>query len=134
MERSFERSYAALSELFVFLDTFLEAEEVGESDAFAVRLGLEELFTNMVKYSTSKHDDVAVRLEVLDGELILALEDADAEPFDPTAHPAPDLHASLAERKPGGLGLHLVRSVMDSIEHEYTHRSNVVTLRKKLAQ
>lgn len=134
MERTFERSYSALDELFRFLDGILEEENAGADEAFSARLALEEVFTNMVKYSTSKASDVTVRIEVVDDDLVLALEDYDAEPFDPRRHPAPDLEASLEERRSGGLGLHLVRSLVDSIEHEYVDRRNIVTLRIKLAR
>lgn len=130
MERYFERSYASLSELFSFLDRCLETGNISESDAFSARLALEELFTNMVKYSTSKARDISVRLDVREGELVMVLTDFDAEPFDPNAHPAPDLKAPLADRRPGGLGLHLVRRMVDSMDHQYSDRNNIITLKK----
>lgn len=129
MKRSFERSYAALSELFAFLDVVLDESNLDESVSFAARLALEEVFTNIVKYSTSTANDVSVAINVEDGDLVLILEDAGADPFDPTRHPTPDLKTPLGERRPGGLGLHLVRHVVDSIEHAYVDGTNVVTLR-----
>ena len=134
MERYFERSYASLDALFGFLDGILDAGGVSGSDAFEARLVLEELFTNMVKYSTSKVRDVAVRLDLREGELVMVLTDFEAEPFDPTAHPPPDVGARLAERRAGGLGLHLVRSMVDSISHEYAEGKNIITLKKKIAK
>ena len=134
MERTFKRSYSALDELFHFLDGILEAENVGEDDAFTARLALEEVFTNMVKYSTSKISSITVRIQSVGNDLVLELEDQEAESFDPVRYPAPDLKATLEERRPGGLGLHLVRSLVDSIDHDYVDRRNIVTLRIKLAR
>lgn len=134
MKRTFERSYAALSELFRFLDGFIDELDVDERAAFAARLALEEVFTNMVKYSTSRSDHVSVQISGGADGLVLVLEDTGAEPFDPTIHPEPDLQAPLAERRAGGLGLHLVRNLVDSIEHEYVDGSNVITLRIHAAE
>jgi len=132
VKRSFDRTYSELSELFRFLDECLDAQHVKESAAFAARLALEEVFTNMVKYSISPVDTVSVAIDTGDGDLILRLADHDAEPFDPTSHPEPDLRAPLAQRKPGGLGLHLIRHLADSFEHEYVDGSNVVTIRIRM--
>lgn len=134
MKRTFERSYTALSELFRFLEGFLDEHGIDERAAFAARLALEEVFTNMVKYSTSSAEDVVVKIESGAGGLVLVMEDASSEPFDPTIHPEPDLQAPLAERRPGGLGLHLVRNLVDSIEHEYVDGSNILTLRIRAAE
>ncbi len=134
MERYFERSFASLAALFLFLDEVLGTAEVSESESFAIRLALEELFTNIVKYSTSSARDVSVQLDVRDGELVIVLTDFDAEPFDPTTHPEPDLNAPLRERRPGGLGLFLARNVVDSIDHAYVDRKNIITLCKKVGE
>lgn len=136
MKRTFKRSYAVLSDLFRFLDGFLDEHDIDERAAFAARLALEEVFTNMVKYSTSSADHVSVQITGgADGlVLVLVLEDTGAEPFDPTIHPEPDLQAPLAQRRAGGLGLHLVRNLVDSIEHEYVDGANVITLRIQAAE
>lgn len=134
VERCFERSYASLDELFQFLDRGLEEGEVSDTDRFALRLALEELFTNMVKYSSSKTSSISVRLDVRNGTFMMVLTDFDADPFDPTAHPAPDIQAPLSERRAGGLGLHLARTMVDSIDHEYADRKNIITLRKTVGK
>lgn len=132
MKQSFGRTYEELSELFRFLDACLDEHAVDEHTAFAARLALEEVFTNMVKYSTSSSDSISVEIDSDGRDLVLRLQDYDADPFDPTAHPAPDLQAPLSERRPGGLGLHLVRNLADLFEHQHVDGSNVVTLRIRM--
>ena len=53
-------------------------------------------------------------------------------PFDPTAQTEPDLTLSAEERPIGGLGIHLVRQIMDSIRYERKDNRNILTLTKKL--
>jgi anti-sigma regulatory factor (Ser/Thr protein kinase) len=64
-------------------------------------------------------------------EFVARIEDDGVE-FNPTEHPIPDLDAPLEERKVGGLGIHLVRQIMTSVEYQRVAGKNVVTLRKKL--
>jgi serine/threonine-protein kinase RsbW len=49
-------------------------------------------------------------------DLVIRIRDW-APAFDPTAHPAPDLAVSLEQRRPGGLGIHLIRQVMDEVTY-----------------
>jgi sigma-B regulation protein RsbU (phosphoserine phosphatase) len=55
-------------------------------------------------------------------------------PFDPTAQEEADTSLSVEDRPIGGLGIHLVRQLMDSINYERTEGKNILTLRKKLTQ
>ena len=55
-------------------------------------------------------------------------------PFDPTAKAEVDTTLSVEERGIGGLGIHLIRQIMDSINYEHVDGKNVLTLRKKLTQ
>jgi sigma-B regulation protein RsbU (phosphoserine phosphatase) len=56
----------------------------------------------------------------------------DGIPFDPTGHEEVDTSLSAEERDIGGLGIHLVRNLMDSINYERVNDQNVFTLKKKL--
>jgi serine/threonine-protein kinase RsbW len=93
---------------------------------------VEELFTNMVKYS--KTSDAAVRVDVtrIDGGVEVALTDYDVEPFDVTRAPEVDITMPIEKRVPGGLGLHLIRRMVDSVVYEYSKasRQSRITFRK----
>jgi serine/threonine-protein kinase RsbW len=93
-------------------------------------LVLEELFTNIVKYGRGE-GDVTVALHAIDGGVEVTLTDPDAEFFDLARAPAVDTDAPIEQRRPGGLGLHLIRRLVDSLDHRYAEaeRRSVVAFR-----
>jgi anti-sigma regulatory factor (Ser/Thr protein kinase) len=61
------------------------------------------------------------------------LTDFDVDSFDPTKAPAIDVEKPLSEWQPGGLGLHLVRQMADTLQYEYVERRSTITFTKALA-
>lgn len=124
---------ADLHTLTAFVDAACAEAGVGEDVAFAVRLAVEEAFTNIMEHGYGGDGGpVAVAIDAGAHGVRVVIRD-EAPAFDPLHAPAPDLDAALEEREPGGLGWHLVRQVMDTVEHEpATPRGNVLTLTKRL--
>ena len=116
------------------VDAFGEAEGLQPDAIFSVNLALDEVVTNIIRYA---HDDdgrqhpIVVRLTLEPGVLTAEVED-DGRAFNPLEAPAPDLHASIEERPIGGLGIHLVRSVMSSVEYRREDGRNVLTMKKEI--
>ena len=133
MERRFARDIDALADVFAFVSEFLRAQGLDLQHAPDIELIVEELFTNMVKYDGGRHD-IGLRLCNRSDRIEIALIDEDVEPFDPTAMPEVDTTRPLAERGPGGLGLHLVRKLSDGMAYEYRDRTSTVTVTKKLGE
>ena len=75
---------------------------------------------------------VRIRLAIEFGELRLELED-DGRPYNPLLIADPDLSRPLAERKIGGLGIHLVRKLMDRTAYEHRGGGNLLSVAKALA-
>ena len=88
-----------------------------------VDLAVEELFTNMVKYSPGGAAEVTIDIAALAGGVEVVLTDYDVERFDVTRAPDADIDLPIEQRKPGGLGLHLIRRMVDSIEYEYSQEN-----------
>src|SRR5437763_2635111 len=86
----------------------------------------------MVKYSTTTTKPVRVEIVPLDDGVEVTLIDCGVEPFDVTKSPDADITLPIEQRHPGGLGLHLIRRMLDSIEYEYTKesRQSRITFRK----
>ena len=100
-----------------------------------VDLVLEELFTNMVKYSPAGGAFVRIAMAPAPGGVEVTLTDYDVERFDVTQAPDADINLPIEKRRPGGLGLHLIRRLVDSMQYEYSNetRQSRITFRKTLS-
>jgi serine/threonine-protein kinase RsbW len=133
MQKTFTRAIGALADIFDFIDGFGAANGVPEQALFSVKFVVEELFTNMVKYSRSDGaGDVAIGLESAGGRVVVRLTDSGVDPFDVTKAADADVSLGLDERAVGGLGLHLVKRMVDSLEYEYRDRQSIITFSKTL--
>lgn len=132
MEKKFARDFDSLDDVFEFVDEYVEREAIAETVTYAIKLAVEELFTNMVKYNTGTKKRILLRMNLRQGSLVAKLIDFDVEPFDPKTVKQVVVDTPMDLRKPGGLGLHLVRSVVDKISYEYRNRRMTVTIIKKL--
>jgi phosphoserine phosphatase RsbU/P len=117
--KSFARTYASLGAIFAFVAGAFEQNGIDTSLTNSVDFTIEELFTNMVKYSTMSKSDVDIEVGGAGSAVQVTLIDHDVDRFDVTAAPDVDVHKPIEERKPGGLGLHLIRRLVDSVEYEY---------------
>jgi serine/threonine-protein kinase RsbW len=132
MEKSFKRATDSLEGIFQFLQDFASAEGLGESVTYVMNLVVEELFTNMVKYSPGGFPEIPISLTREEGKLVMRLVDRDVEEFDITKTKKVNTDLPLEERKPGGLGLHLIKHMVDEIDYQYRDSSSVITIIKKL--
>ena len=111
IERRFRRELRSLEPIVGFVTEFLAAREIGAGQAHDIHLIIEELFTNMVKYSLESTEDIAVGLAWQSPVLTVRLRDFDVDPFDVTKPPPVDVNQPIEERRGGGLGLHFVKQV-----------------------
>lgn len=125
---------AHLAALTRFLQEFWSAAKLPPAQALHFELALEEVFMNIVMHGSHPGvaAQVAVSLLAVDGGLTMTVED-DGPGFDPLTLPPPDLTASLAERRVGGLGVFLVRRIMDAVRYERVGTHNRLTMTKSLA-
>lgn len=106
------------------------AGEVPEMAMRAMQVALDELLTNAIMHGkVSLNDPMQVDLIVAKSVLRAVISHAGPE-FDPTAVAAPDLEGNLPEREIGGLGIHLVRSMMDEFSYEHVGGRNIIKLGK----
>ena len=112
---------------------FGELHEIPSRTLYAVNLALDELVTNVVLYGFENPagEEVCVSISTAGAELLASVSDAGRE-FNPLNAPLPDLTASLGDRELGGLGIHLVRSLMDHVRYERAGEKNVLTVRKRI--
>jgi len=132
MEKSFNRELRTLEAIFEFVDEFIASNGLDDEVAFPLKLAVEELFTNFVRHNSGGQERIYISLSKSDGRLIVKLKDFDVEPFDGMDAPRVDVRQSLEERKVGGLGVHLIRSLFDTLEYDYRDRTLCVTATKTL--
>ena len=134
-DRMFERSFDSLPAIVAFTAEVFARERIDPRLLPVIDLAIEELFTNMVKYGTGSKADVRIEMTGIEGGVEVTLIDYDVEPFDVTAAADVDVNAPIEERRPGGLGLHLIRRLLDSIQYEYKKetRQSRITFRKTAA-
>ena len=130
MQKKFTRSYDSLEKIFEFTELFFEKEHIEESVRYPVHFVMEELFTNMVKYNPGKSSDILLNVDQIDSGITVSLTDYDVDAFDVTAIRDVDIESPVHERRVGGLGLHLIQKMVDSLEYDYTDRQSTITFTK----
>ena len=121
---------ARVNQLF---NAFADRHGVTSGTRRAMNLVFDDLLNNIVSYAYHDDDEhtIEVRVELSSDRLAVTVTD-DGIPFDPFASAAPDTALSLEERQSGGLGIHLVRNMMDEVSYSRRTDKNVVVLVKHL--
>jgi len=112
---------------------FADAHAVPASIRRSMNVVLDELLTNTVSYGFAGRErgEVTIDAELGADRLTVTLTD-DGKPFDPFDMDAPDTAPPVEQRRIGGLGIHLVRRMMDEVSYHRRTDRNVVTLAKRL--
>ncbi len=119
--------------LAAFVDEVCEAVGFDAALTMKMNLAIEEAVVNVMEYAYPRgtHGDITVEAQANDVRLKFTIIDSGTH-FDPTAQADVDTTLSAEDRPIGGLGIHIVRQYMDSINYERISGRNVLTLRKKL--
>lgn len=124
-----------ISRLAGFVEQLCEELALDTALCFNLNLVLEEAVTNVVMYAYPQDEEHTLALKAWTEGDVLAFELSDqGAPFDPI-HQAPDVDITLsAEERPiGGLGIFLIQQIMDEVNYQYKDGSNVLTMKKNIA-
>ena len=88
--------------------------------------------TNIISYGYTDQNDhnIDIPYSLEKNQLKLKITD-DGNPFDPTQAPKPDLKSDLEHRKIGGLGIYLIKNMMNDIKYSSENGKNTLVLTKK---
>lgn len=122
-----------LPQLTGFLQQFWSAAALPAEACFTFELALEEIFMNVVMHGSADGARHTVELSLARADDGVTMTVADDGPgFDPLSLPSPDVTASLSDRPIGGLGIYLVRKMMDSVSYARADGRNRLSMSKRL--
>jgi serine/threonine-protein kinase RsbW len=128
--------------LRAFIDSFCTKHRISDSMSLSLQLVCEEWFTNIVRHGfhsreVDRMDETqAVHVSVWireRGVFVITFTDH-ASPFNPLEHQIPDTMLPAERRAMGGLGIHLIRSIMDRCEYSRVENKNVLTMYKNMQE
>ena len=123
------------SRLEQFLQQVCRGYELSDKSFKSLNLAVEEWAVNVINHAYpegTKPEGMEITAEVIDGVLKLVIKDHGI-PFDPTKQDETDVDATLENRRVGGLGIHMIRTIMDKMVYKRTADGyNVLTLTKKI--
>ena len=124
-----------ISKLATFIGELSEELDFTPELNFNLNLVLEEAISNVILYAYGKEEQKEISLvaSLSDNNLVFVLTDSGME-FDPTKVPDADVTLSAEEREIGGLGIYLIRQIMNTVEYQRIDGKNVLTMRKELKE
>ena len=122
-----------IPQLNEFIDAVCEELEIDMALAMSLNLAMEEAVVNVMDYAYPEGTEGEVGIEAIADETQLHFTISDSgKPFDPTAKEEVDTTLSAEERPIGGLGIHLIRQLMDNISYERKDGKNILRLSKNI--
>ena len=122
-----------ISKLAIFIEELGEELNLTPDLVFNLNLVLEEAVSNVILYAYPKEEsqEISLSAKMSGSNLVFVLTDSGKE-FDPTQAPDADITLSAEERQIGGLGIFLIRQIMNTVEYQRIDGKNVLTLGKQL--
>lgn len=112
-----------------FVSQELEANDCSMKLQTQIAIAVEEIFVNIAHYAYNPLVGGAVIRVAVDNEVVIEFEDKGA-PYNPLEKEDPDITTGVDEREIGGLGIFMVKKIMDTVEYRHDDNKNVLVIRK----
>jgi anti-sigma regulatory factor (Ser/Thr protein kinase) len=126
---------AKLENLSAIADFILRSmKQLGIDTAISeIQTAVDEACTNVIKHAYAEKDGtIDITCEVQDNNFVVTIRDK-GKPFDPYSVPLPDLETDVDERRIGGLGIYLMRTLMDDVSYSFdAAEGNTLVMKKML--
>jgi anti-sigma regulatory factor (Ser/Thr protein kinase) len=124
---------AELERLASEVSDWCSRQGLPEEVDYQVNLVLDEVVSNVMRhgYRDRREHEILVELHLEDGDLIIQVED-DGVHFSPLQVPPPDITKPINERPVGGLGIYMVRQIMDSLDYRRENNRNLLVMKKRM--
>jgi serine/threonine-protein kinase RsbW len=135
MDQSFEMTIESdstrIPAVSASLEEVMHAHGFSTDDILDTQLAVEEAITNIINHGyKNAGGEIAIYCRINGNQTEVRIRD-DAPRFDPLSLPEPELDGTIENRKIGGLGIFLVRQVMDEISYRYENGQNILVMIKK---
>ena len=132
-ELTFKNEENELNRVAGFMENVCEELQLDTHVAMKLQLAIEEMVVNVISYAYPKGtvSDISLTVEADGRELTLVLSDSGV-PFDPTAKDEPDLDVDPMDRQQGGMGILIVKNIMNEVSYQRLGDTNQLTMKKKL--
>ena len=129
----FAAKFEFLDEIREYVGNIARESGFGDKDVYNIQLATDEAASNIIEHAYENIADGVLELACgVQGDTIKIILTDHGDPFDPSEIPLPDLKADLSDRKIGGLGIFLMRKLMDEVHYESkADKSNTLTLLKR---
>lgn len=130
---SVEASTEHLAKVRDFVASHAQNIGLNQKDVSEIRLAVDEAYTNIIKhaYKNSPAKKVYIEIGSDDNQLWISLTD-EGKSFDPSTYCEPDLMKRIKEKKRGGMGVYLIRKLMDQVQYKSSGQTNVIRMVKNL--
>lgn len=133
---TFDANFDNLDEIREFVGE--AAQQVGFSDReiYAIQLAADEASSNIIEhaYTGMQGGKIEIECNVFEGGIKIVMRDQ-GKSFNPSSVPEPNVNADLSDRKIGGLGMYLMRKLMDEVSYESSAETgNILTMVKRLGE
>ncbi len=129
--KTFPAKFEFLDEIREFVGKKARSSGFSEKDVYSIQLAADEAASNVIEhaYAGKSNGKIELTCDFKNNLLIITLMDH-GKSFDPSEVKAPDLKANLFDRQIGGLGIYLMRTLMDDIQYRSDKSGNLLIMRK----
>ena len=133
MKLTLSNDIEQIPQLSEFIENICEKFCLDMDTTMSLNLALEEAVVNVMSYAYPEGTTGYVTIEVVKGPQYLDFIISDSgKPFNPTTKDDPDTNLSLEERPIGGLGIHIIRQIMDIVHYERKANHNIKKKKKNI--
>ena len=135
IETTIKNSIGEIARVVAMIEELASLQNLPASTIWPLNVALDEILSNIISYGheDGREHEILVRVSLEQGLMVAEVED-DGRAFDPLAAPPPAIDVPLEERGVGGLGIHIVRNLMDEVSYMRIAGRNRLTLKRALVR